>query len=688
MTTSPDNSSVLNQQNSSTAPITFSHLITLKLDEQNFYLWKQQIEGVIRGYKLQRFLVNPIIPPRFLSEADRDAGNINPAYTTWEQQDSLLFTWLLSSLSESVLPHVMICVHSWQIWEELHNFFDAQNKAQSSQLRSELKTISKGSLSMTDYLKKIKLTVNTLHSIGDPVRFRDHLETILDGLPDEYHAIVAVIQNRSDICTIAEVEAMLLSHDVRLEKSKKKLLADSSTLSVNVAQVQGSTAAPTSSTANQVSFSPQNDQNFNSPQQSGGFGRGQFSGGFRGRGGRRGRGRGGRFGGRSNIQCQICYKFGHDASMCYHRFSDFSPAYAGYYPPPPTFNTWYSQPPRPMNMQYTFPGSTPSNAPRRPTGPTGPSGQAQAYLAAPDSNSTQSWYPDSGATHHVTNDAANMTEHVTLTGSEEILMGNGQGLSITSVGSKSFPSPYHPNTFLHLKNLLHVPSITKNLVSVSKFAKDNAVYFEFHPTFCVVKSQVNSEILLRGTLDKDGLYTFDNISSSFPCTVNTCNIPTPTVFTAVQSALDSQHFNSTSASKDIIPSTYTMWHYRLGHPHHEALRVVLQHCNISVPNKRCIDFCCTACCLGKSHRLPSSTSNTVYTTPLELIFSDLWGPAPIESSCGFKYILTCVDAFSRYTWVYPLKAKSDTFTTFLQFKAMVELQFNTKLKAVQTDWGE
>lgn len=43
-----------------------------------------------------------------------------------------------------------------------------------------------------------------------------------------------------------------------------------------------------------------------------------------------------------------------------------------------------------------------------------------------------------------------------------------------------FTSPFHPQTTLKLKNLLLVPSIIKNLVSVSQFAKDNNVYFEFH----------------------------------------------------------------------------------------------------------------------------------------------------------------------------------------------------------------
>jgi len=70
----------------------FSTMITEKLNDKNFLLWKQQIELVITGHRLNRLLVNPSIPPPFLIEADRDAGNFSEAYVTWEQQDALLLS--------------------------------------------------------------------------------------------------------------------------------------------------------------------------------------------------------------------------------------------------------------------------------------------------------------------------------------------------------------------------------------------------------------------------------------------------------------------------------------------------------------------------------------------------------------------------------------------------------------------
>ena len=72
--------------------------------------------------------------------------------------------------------------------------------------------------------------------------------------------------------------------------------------------------------------------------------------------------------------------------------------------------------------------------------------------------------------------------------------------------------------------------------------------------------------------------------------------------------------------------------------------------------------------------------------PLELIHSDVWGAA-IASSGGYKYDVSFVDDYSRFSWIYLLKHKSDVFNVFLQFQAHVERLLNRKIIHVQSDWG-
>lgn len=77
---------------------TFTQQVTLKLDENNFHSWKQQIEGIIRTHKLRRFLVNPDVPLRYLVDEGRTNDTENHAFDMWEQHDLLLFTWLLTTI--------------------------------------------------------------------------------------------------------------------------------------------------------------------------------------------------------------------------------------------------------------------------------------------------------------------------------------------------------------------------------------------------------------------------------------------------------------------------------------------------------------------------------------------------------------------------------------------------------------
>ena len=88
-------------------------------------------------------------------------------------------------------------------------------------------------------------------------------------------------------------------------------------------------------------------------------------------------------------------------------------------------------------------------------------------------------------------------------------MGNGKGLPIHHIGHTSIPSLVIPSKFFTLKQLLLVLEITKNLLSVSKFANDDHVFFEFHLNSYFVKDLATKTILLQGQL-KGGLYVFDN----------------------------------------------------------------------------------------------------------------------------------------------------------------------------------
>ena len=57
---------------------------------------------------------------------------------------------------------------------------------------------------------------------------------------------------------------------------------------------------------------------------------------------------------------------------------------------------------------------------------------------------------------------------------------------------------------------------------------------------------------------------------------------------------------------------------------------------------------------------------------MELVHTTVYGPIKPSSLGGNNYFLLFIDDFSRKTWVYFLKQKSEVFGAFKKFKAMVE----------------
>lgn len=174
-----------------------------------------------------------------------------------------------------------------------------------------------------------------------------------------------------------------------------------------------------------------------------------------------------------------------------------------------------------------------------------------------------------------------------------------------------------------------MPHLSLKILLVSQFPRDNFVLFEFYADWL---SREWWTLQVR-------LSTSTFISSSPKCHNHFIKYQ-GYVYPNSNSKFYFQQFckNSTRNSSPIL---YQIWHHKLGNPHHEALKHFHKLCNIQIPYKSMTDFC-NACCIGKVHMLPFNKSIIVYT-----------------------YFPTSVDAYNRYTLIYPLTLKYHTFTTFI-----------------------
>jgi len=568
----------------------------VKLTKSNFISWKTQVDAYLRGQDAHGFVNgSSVSPPQAIPNPITTDGApvsiLNPDYVIWYQRDQLILSVLISTLFEPLVSHAVGCATSRALWMSLEKMFTSQSRAQMMQVHYQLATSKKGTSSVTDYFQKMKLLSDTMAAIGQPLNDFETVSYILAGLGSEYDPFVTSITTRVDPLSLEEIYGHLLAYELRLEQH-----------------------LPTADIV-------QPSANFTSRSQDGrgrGFrGRGNnYRGGNRGRGHpSNGRGRGSSFNNTTSSQprhtCQVCGKQGHTAIRCYRRFDQ------------------------------EFQGELSTNP--------------QAFYSSPNLISDDNWYPDTGATHHVTNEMNNLNvSSEEYTGADKIRVGNGSGLSITHKGSATLSIS---RTQFLLQNLLLVPDICKNLLSVSKFSRDNNVFFEFHSTHFLIKDCHTQSLLHQGPL-KDGLYQLQhpNLSSQ-----------------SIKHALLG------------VRTSANTWHGRLGHPALRTVQRVLSTFRLPVSANKATP--CSACQLAKGHQQPFYVSNSVFSTPLELIYSDVWGPSPVLSINGNRYYVSFIDAFSKFTWLFPISHKSEVMNVFLKFQLMVEWLFNTKIKSVQTDWG-
>lgn len=67
---------------------------------------------------------------------------------------------------------------------------------------------------------------------------------------------------------------------------------------------------------------------------------------------------------------------------------------------------------------------------------------------------------------------------------------------------------------------------------------------------------------------------------------------------------------------------------------------------------------CEACQFSKQTHSPFVSFLLKSTEFFELIHSDLWGPAPIDSYDRYKCLILFIDDRSRATWLYLLKTEN------------------------------
>lgn len=257
----------------------FSRHDTVKLDETNFVQWQFQIRLIVEGYDLQGFLDGSIpVPPKVVTMTDGTLAP-NPDAVLFTQQNRLLASWLLSTVTSSLLSYFISTKIACDISSAASHLFAASSVEKMAQIRHDLHAVLKGGSTVKEYVSKIKNLCVLLEASRSDVSEAEKVEVLLGGLPPEFDSVFMLVSISSEALTFQKLVDVLMA----FENRKTRAVRD-------VPMVSHVVETPADFESRGV------------------------------RGERSSAGvRGGR-GFRTKVQCQICNRLGHVVQRCYYRF--------------------------------------------------------------------------------------------------------------------------------------------------------------------------------------------------------------------------------------------------------------------------------------------------------------------------------------------------------------------------------
>ncbi|KAK4857018.1 hypothetical protein QYF36_023722 [Acer negundo] len=266
---------------------------------------------------------------------------------------------------------------------------------------------------------------------------------------------------------------------------------------------------------------------------------------------------------------------------------------------------------------------------------------AQIALRA---NSSNFWYLDSGCSTHM---MGNKSFFETLVMEEGgcVTFGDGSKKKVVGKGTISILGlPF-------LSNALFVDGLKANLISISHIS-DEGLSVLFSKDDCSILLP-NGQNLLKGMRSSDNCYCLE------------------------------VRIVSNNVSMD---EQFELWHERLGHMNFRDLRTLGKfNCVRDLPKiRKKANGVSGPCQQGKQTKIMHKKGKYLSTKePLELLHMDLIGHMQTEGLGGKRYIFVCVDNFSRFTWTYFLREKSETFDKFKMLCTKIQNEMNSNIKSIK-----
>lgn len=166
-------------------PIVIVNLTNIiNLTNLNYLSWKLQLEAILVSDGLFKFIDGTCpTPPAILPPTNSTTTSLpNPAYLTWIRQDKLLFGALLGTLYSNIVSLVSRTTTFQQAWDILAHTFAHHTRDHAKLIKAKLKSITKGTQPISDYVHAIRICADQLAALDDPINPKDLVERELEGL--------------------------------------------------------------------------------------------------------------------------------------------------------------------------------------------------------------------------------------------------------------------------------------------------------------------------------------------------------------------------------------------------------------------------------------------------------------------------------------------------------------------------
>ena len=177
----------------------------LKLTVTNYQSWHTQWYSLLIGYDFLKLVEVPL-------PIDLDKSSYQ------FRQDQLLRSALIASLSPDIVPYVVGEKTSYDVWNTLQKTYAKPSQARIMSLRESLFLTKKGTMSITEFLQKIKSITTTLAAAGVTVTMNETVLHVLHGLPAEYKEVSAAIRARDSAISFDDLHDKLTDFESQLNR--------------------------------------------------------------------------------------------------------------------------------------------------------------------------------------------------------------------------------------------------------------------------------------------------------------------------------------------------------------------------------------------------------------------------------------------------------------------------------------